>query len=144
MLEVSEIGVAGTVEEVPRARVGHGRLDRVAERDRILIVVIAHRAGMREQHGERDRPAGEGRVPQRPAEILGSVDVEVELARLDQLHDADRRHQLADRCDADGIVDGDEATRLAVGETVGEARDLAGAVEGDADLGVRPGWGRLD
>ncbi len=62
---------------------------------------------------KRDRPVGEvpgcasGQPSQRETSASRSS-----LPGLDQLHDADRRHQLADRGDADGVVDGDEAAAI--------------------------------
>jgi len=108
-------------------------LQRCAERKHVIVVMLARRARVAEQHSEADRLVGEMRVTQAPAEIIRDIAVEVELARLDQLHHADGDHQLADGGDARGIVDGDAAAGLTVGETAGEAGDLAARIERNAD-----------
>ena len=57
---VGEIFVARTMHGIPGFRVGHRFPHRPAERNRILVVMIADRAGVREELPKRDRPVGEG------------------------------------------------------------------------------------
>jgi hypothetical protein len=47
---VGEIIVAGTVDRVPVFRIGHDRLERHPERDHVIVIMLAHRAGVRQEH----------------------------------------------------------------------------------------------
>ena len=81
-----------------------------------------------------DRTVGEGGVAQAPAEPVGHVAVEVELARLDQPHHADRDDQFADRRNTHRIVWRDAAARRGIGNPGGEGAVIAGAVKRHANL----------
>src|SRR6185369_581119 len=108
----------------------------------ILVVVVADAGRMRHEHPQGYHSAGDVRVAKVPAKIGRGVAVELQLALLDQLHDADGNDQLADRGDSHRIVGRDPAAGLGIGDTVSETRKLAIAVEGNADLRSdgRLGW----
>ena len=68
----------------------------------------------------------------------------VESPLVDELHDPDCGHHLADRRNADRIVDGDQPAAAAIGGALGEAGNIAAAVERDAGLGMDGGSSRRD
>lgn len=115
---------------VPAVRDGHRVLHRFAERHSILVVMVAHPGRVRQEHAQRDRPVGKGRVAQRPAEPAGGILVQRQQALLDQRHHSDRHHQFADRGDAYRIVDRRDPARGGIGEAPGEAALFAPAIEG--------------
>ena len=90
---------------VPIARVAHRLPQRSSERNHIIVVMFADRAVCDSSKESVIGGRGKVGVAQRPAEPARNVAAEIELALVDQPHDADRGHHLADRGDANGIVD---------------------------------------
>ena len=108
---------AGRVVGIERAGILRLRLDRLAEADHVIFAIVADAAGMAEQHPQRDRAIGKGRVAERPAELLRDVGVEVELALVDEAQDCQCRGDLGHGGDADRVVRGDGAAGAPIGET---------------------------
>ena len=70
-------------------------------------------------------------MAQGPAEPLGHVGIQIQLALFDQAHGADRDHQLGDRCDPHRVAGGQAALRGGIGDSVHLGRGDAVAVERD-------------
>ena len=129
------------MREVPAGAVGENIAKGVAERDGILVVMVAERAGVAEELAQRDRVGEEGGIGDRVAEIVADRAVEVELALLDQPHHAQADDELADRGDADRVVGGGEASAGGVGNALGRGAEFIRQRESDGDAdAVRRGW----
>ena len=75
---------------------------------------VGDRRGVVEQHPQRDRPVGEGRVAHREADQVAGIVVQRQPALLHQLHHRGGRERLGDRGDAEQVVGLQRNLRLQV------------------------------
>jgi len=130
---------AGCVLRIPGLRIIEQRAEFAIQRDLPVAGAIGQAGRVREQQAQGDLLVREGRIAQCPAQRVGDIGIQVELALFDQAHHPDRQHQLADRGDAYRIVDGDRALRRGIGIAFGAGGGDAVAVEGHAHARLRRG-----
>src|SRR6478672_3301995 len=141
-VRVAPIG-AGCVRGVPCLRIVEELPEFAIQRHLPVAGAIGQAGRVREQQTQGDFLFRESGVADVPAQRVGDIGIQIELAFLDQSHHPDRQHQLADRCDAYWIVDADRALVRGIRVALGTGGRDAVAVEGHPHTGLRRCGGRF-
>ena len=113
----------------PRLWIGKRGLNCLAQRHAIIIG-IAHPGRMRQQHAQRYFGIGKPRIAEPPAEIVRGVAIQIERARLDHPHDAQRDDEFRDAGNPHRII----GRHAAFGRTVGKT----GCLNTGKRRGIKP------